>query len=371
MSDSNILVTGGAGFIGTRLVKSLLGADARRRIWVFDNLHPQVHGVEARPPAFDDRVTFIRGDVADAAAVARAVAAAQPALVYHLAAETGTGQSYDEPVRYCNVNVVGTANLIEAIRTTGTARRVVLAASRAVYGEGAYLDPSGAECVGLARDASSMSAGDFEVRLPGGHGAPGRPAPSHSGLPPAPASVYASTKLMQELLLAQAGDGAAWSATMLRFQNVYGDGQSLHNPYTGVLSIFVQQLLRGRELAIYEDGQIARDFVYVDDVVDALVRAGVRQLPHGSTMDIGTGQAATILDAAKCLMRALGKPENAYRITGAFRPGDIRHACADISAARRLLGWEPRVSVDEGLARLARWARAEFEMAQPTGAPTP
>jgi dTDP-L-rhamnose 4-epimerase len=361
MSGTSILITGGAGFIGSRLAKALLAANPAHRIWLLDNLHPQVHGPEAKPPAPSPGITFIHGDVADATAVEQAVAAAQPGLVYHLAAETGTGQSYDEPARYCNVNVMGTANLIEAIRRTGMVRRVVLAASRAVYGEGAYLDQSGVECAGLPRDAIAMADGNFGVPLPSGHSGPGRPAPSHAGLRPAPASIYASTKLMQEYLLAQAGEGAAWSATMLRFQNVYGDGQSLRNPYTGVLSIFAQQLLEGRELAIFEDGQIARDFIYVDDVVDALVRAGERELPHGAIIDIGMGEAATILDAAKSLMRALGKPENSYRITGAFRVGDIRHACADISAARRLLDWAPRITVDEGLARLARWARVEFE----------
>jgi dTDP-L-rhamnose 4-epimerase len=364
MSERNILITGGAGFIGSRLARALVAADPARRIWVLDNLHPQVHGPDAKPPVLGPEVTFTYGDVADPKAVEQAVSAAQPGLVYHLAAETGTGQSYDEPARYCNVNVMGTAHLIEAIRKAGTVRRVVLAASRAVYGEGAYLDQSGTPCEGLPRDAAAMSAGNFEVPLPPGHAGPGRPAPSHAGLRPAPASVYASTKLMQEFLLAQAGEGAAWSATMLRFQNVYGDGQSLRNPYTGVLSIFAQQLLEGRELAIFEDGEIARDFVYVDDVVDALVRAGERELPHGSIIDIGMGEPATILEVAKSLMRALGRPENSYRVTGAFRVGDIRHACADISVADRLLGWKPRVGVDEGLQRLARWARVEFEATQ-------
>jgi dTDP-L-rhamnose 4-epimerase len=155
------------------------------------------------------------------------------------------------------------------------------------------------------------------------------------------------------------GEGAAWRATLLRFQNVYGDGQSLRNPYTGVLSIFARQLLEGADLAIFEDGDIARDFVFVDDVVDALVRAGGADLAHGTIIDIGLGQAATILAVAKSLMRALGRGEDSYRVTGAFRVGDIRHACADIGAAARLLGWAPRVGIDEGLRQLARWAQAQ------------
>jgi dTDP-L-rhamnose 4-epimerase len=240
---------------------------------------------------------------------------------------------------------------------------VVLAASRAVYGEGAYLDADGRECVGLPRDAAAMEQRRFEVPLPPAHPAPGRPAASHAGLPPAPASIYASTKLMQEYLLTQAGEGAPWSAVMLRFQNVYGPGQSLRNPYTGVLSIFARQLLEGGDLAIFEDGEIARDFVFVDDVVDALVRAGAAPLPHGSIIDIGLGQAVTILEVAKSLMRALGRSEDSYRITGAFRVGDIRHARADISAARRLLGWSPQVGVEDGLKRLAHWAQSQHAAA--------
>jgi dTDP-L-rhamnose 4-epimerase len=360
MSNHDILITGGAGFIGSRLSRALAAADPDCRIWVLDNLHPQVHGPHAPDPDLGPQVRFLRGDVADAAAVHAAVQAAQPATVYHLAAETGTGQSYDEPTRYCSVNVMGTTHLIEAMRRVKTVRRVVLSASRAVYGEGAYLDQNDCLCAGLPREASAMAEGRFDVPLPSGFAGPGRPAPSRAGLPPAPASVYASTKLMQEYLLTQAGEGAAWATTILRFQNVYGDGQSLRNPYTGVLSIFAQQLLAGKKLAIFEDGEIARDFVYVDDVVDALVRAGRRALPHGAILDIGTGQAVSILDVARLLMRALGLPQDAYCVTGAFRVGDIRHACADIGSARNLLDWQPKVSVHEGLTRLARWAQVQF-----------
>ena len=359
----NILITGGAGFIGSRLARALLAADGARKVWVLDNLHPQVHGPDAAVPALAEGVTFLRGDVAEAADVQRAVRLSQPQLVYHLAAETGTGQSYDEPSRYCRVNVLGTTHLVEAIRQAGCTRRVVLAASRAVYGEGAYLDAEGRECAGLPRDAASMAQGRFGVPLPAGHPGPGTPTASHAGLAPAPASVYASTKLMQEYLLTQAGEGAPWTAAMLRFQNVYGPGQSLRNPYTGVLSIFARQLLEGGDLAIFEDGEIARDFVFVDDVVDALVRAGQAGLPHGAIIDIGLGQAATILAVAKSLMRALGRSEDSFRVTGEFRVGDIRHARADIEAAGRLLGWTPKVGVDEGLRRLAQWAQSQHAAA--------
>lgn len=359
-----ILITGGAGFIGSRLVKALLRQDPDQQIWVFDNLHPQVHGDAPTVPDFPAGVYFVRGDVADATALNAVVQQAQPELVYHLAAETGTGQSYDEPTRYCAVNVLGTTNLIEALRSVQTTRRVVLAASRAVYGEGAYRDAAGTEFVGLPRQPQSMAEGDFTVPLPEAAVLPAVPAASHSGLPPAPASVYASTKLMQEYLLTQAGEGAGWEVTILRFQNVYGPGQSLRNPYTGVLSIFARQLIGGGKLAIFEDGDIARDFVFVDDVVSSLVCASLHPVPHGTIMDIGSGEAVTILDMARMLMRALGLPDDAYTVTGQFRIGDIRYACADISAAGARISWQPEVSVQEGVSRLAEWAKVEYSNVQ-------
>lgn len=359
----NILVTGGAGFIGTRLIRALKAVNPACRIWVLDSLHPQVHGLSPAAPSFTDGVEFVLGDVASKSTVNSVVEMAKPELVYHLAAETGTGQSYDEVSRYCEVNVTGTANLIEAIRTVagGVTKKIVLAASRAVYGEGGYIAADGRVYVGLPRQPGAMSSGDFSVPMPTDALLPAKAIASNAAMPPAPASVYASTKLMQEYLLKQAGEGATWTSTILRFQNVYGPGQSLRNPYTGVLSIFSRQLLEGKGLAIYEDGLIARDFVYVDDVVDALVKAGQCDLPHGTTLDIGSGEAVSILDAARVLMRSLGCSDEKLTITGQYRVGDIRHACADISSARAQLGWVPRVRTEDGLSLLAKWARAEFE----------
>ncbi|KDD66080.1 dTDP-L-rhamnose 4-epimerase [Pseudomonas sp. BT76 TE3572] len=357
-----IFITGGAGFIGSRLVKALLKNDPSQHIWVFDNLHPQVHGPDAVEPVFPKNVHFIRGDVADAQHLLAAVRESDPELVYHLAAETGTGQSYDEPTRYCAVNILGTTHLIEALRGQANVRRVVLAASRAVYGEGGYVDAAGVEFVGLPREPESMAKGDFSVPLAKSACLPAKPAPSHAGLAPAPASVYASTKLMQEYLLCQAGEGAPWDAVILRFQNVYGPGQSLRNPYTGVLSIFARQLLSGGELAIFEDGDIARDFAFVDDIVDALVQSSLNVIAHGTILDIGSGESITILEMARMLMRALDVSDEAYKITGEFRIGDIRYACADITAAKKVMNWHPQVSIQAGVERLADWAKSEFKI---------
>jgi dTDP-L-rhamnose 4-epimerase len=258
---------------------------------------------------------------------------------------------------------LGTTHLIEALRKQNNVRKVVLAASRAVYGEGGYVDAQGVEYVGLPRQPQAMDSGDFSVPLPASAVLPARPIASHAGLPPAPASVYASTKLMQEYLLCQAGDGAPWNATILRFQNVYGPGQSLRNPYTGVLSIFARQLLAGGELAIFEDGDIARDFVFVDDIVDALVKANAASVAHGTILDIGSGEPVSILEMARMLMRNLGVDDTSYKITGQFRIGDIRYACANITAAKAALNWSPNVSIQSGVERLAEWAKVEFKNA--------
>lgn len=360
---SRILITGGAGFIGSRLVHALLQDQPDCKIWILDNLHPQVHGDHPVLPVYPEQVELLVGDIADKGVVRELVTKVQPELIYHLAAETGTGQSYDEVIRYCNVNVTGTANLIEAVRSLPVIHpiKIVLSASRAVYGEGAYSDADGRIYVGLPREAENMADGDFAVYLPPEAQQPFKPEASFAGLPPAPASVYASTKLMQEYLLQQTCETGNVSSLILRFQNVYGPGQSLRNPYTGVLSIFSRQLMEGKTLAIYEDGLIARDFVFVDDVVDAMVKAGQSNLPNGTSMDIGAGRAVSILDAARLLIRYLDCPDNRFSVTGQFRVGDIRHACADICTARSLLGWEPQVSIETGLSKLAVWAREQFK----------
>lgn len=361
MKLKRVFITGGAGFIGSRLAKALLDDCADSKIAIFDNLHPQVHGQNAAPPPFPKNVEFITGDVTNREALESALLGFQPELIFHLAAETGTGQSYDEPARYCSVNIIGTTFLVEAVRKCTSVRRVILAASRAVYGEGAYLDKHGVEFMATPRLLSDLEAGNFDIKTPADANCLATPSASHSQLPPMPASVYASTKLMQEYLLTQTGEHANWQATILRFQNVYGPGQSLNNPYTGVLSIFANQLLTGKEIAIFEDGKIARDFIFVDDVVAALVAAGNSEIKHGTVIDIGSGEAVTILETARILMRSLNVRDDNYKITGQFRVGDIRHACADIRAAKSLLNWAPKVRITDGLQQLASWARKQHQ----------
>ena len=347
LSNVRIFVTGGAGFIGSRLCRRLTAAGAV--VTAFDNLHPQVHGEAPVPPSDLDLVV---GDVRDRNAIESALHAARPDIVVHLAAETGTGQSADEPARYCDVNIMGTANLIEGLKALSKPpERIVLAATRAAYGEGAYLDQTGRLVVPEPRDAAAMGRGEFDLFDEGAERL--TPISTPESCPLRPGSVYGSSKLMQEYLLQQTP--APWSTVRLRLQNVYGPGQSLRNPYTGVLSIFCQQAMDGKTLRIFEDGEIYRDFVFVDDVVDALVAGCVNKDAADQVFNIGSGERTSIRHAAELILQALDRPIE-VEVTGEYRAGDIRHAVADITAAETRLGWSPKIPFADGVTRLADWA---------------
>jgi dTDP-L-rhamnose 4-epimerase len=356
IQGERVLITGGAGFIGRALVQHLTKRGAK--VTIFDNLHRQVHGDGAQPN-FPTGVHFIKGDIRDSALVDRLVTSLRPNVIVHLAAETGTGQSYDEPARYCDVNVQGTAHLITAARNQPNGLRLILlASSRAVYGEGPYRQADGNVIVPPPRRSSDLQAKRF-VPLDRDK-KPLTPMPVQEHVPPSPCSVYASTKLMQEHLLVQCLEGSAVRPVILRLQNVYGPGQSLQNPYTGVLSIFARQILAGETLNIFEDGAITRDFVFVDDVAQAFLSALETELPRGVVLNVGSGVATTILDVARILLRRLGAQESRYRITGQFRPGDVRFALADVSQIQRLTGWTANTPIDQGISKLATWARDRF-----------
>jgi len=354
-SIRNILVTGGAGFIGKHLIELLHLKHPKVNIWVYDNLNPQVHGQSPQIGPFPPLVRFIKGDISDRNTLNNVIYKASPELIYHLASETGTRQSYDEVVRYCNVNIIGTANLIEAVRRYKIKCKFVLVSSRAVYGEGGYIDSAGTEYVGLPRKPDEMRVGNYQVPMPIKAILPCRPIASHSGLSVTPASIYASTKLMQEYLLTQAADTNNVEVTILRLQNVYGPGQSFRNPYTGVLSIFCKQLSENEVISIYEDGNIVRDFIFIKDVAEVLVLVGTEMLRNGEIIDIGSGVPISILDTVRKLVHIFGKDNTAYRITGEYRIGDIRYALSDISKANKLLNWSPKIGIDEGLKRLSNW----------------
>lgn len=350
---STVLITGGAGFIGSRLAADL---SRDHTVVVFDNLHPQAHdgNPENRDRLSEHGIELIEGDIRDAKAITAAMAASKPNIVYHLAAETGTGQSFDLVHQYCDVNVMGTVHLIDAIRKTPTVKRVIVAGSRSVYGEGACVDGNGVATQAIERLDEDLKNGDWAPKDRMGRTLV--PVPTNAQCPTAPASIYATTKLSQEQLLSQSLWDNEIELGILRLQNVYGPGQSLNNPYTGVLSIFCRQIQEGKTLNIYEDGEITRDFVHVTDVVaafSALARAD--KIPR-EIIDIGSGEEATILDVARKLLILFGEEDTKFTISGAYRPGDIRYALADVAAAKGKLGWTPQISLAQGLSELVDWS---------------
>jgi dTDP-L-rhamnose 4-epimerase len=311
-----ILITGGAGFIGSRLSAELIREG--HIVSILDSLHPQVHFQNETNfnIAKNSGAKLIIGDVRSRDDLQRAIKETAPECIVHLAAETGTGQSFDHPTRYSEVNVIGTTNLIEAIRSVGVSvRRIVLAGSRSVYGEGACVNAENVPTAAVARSNEDLEKGMYlpksaagEVLTP--------VATSADTCPVAPASIYASTKLMQEYLLTQAFWGTSISVSILRLQNVFGPGQSMSNPYTGVISIFADQIMQGKTLNIFEDGEITRDFVFVDDVVNAFARTVAADRFSDGILDIGSGEASTILDVARKLIDLVGDERNGLKITG-------------------------------------------------------
>ena len=354
------LLTGGAGFIGCALSAELLGkprgAEAPAII-AADSLHPQVHPDRSRPAALPEAVDLNVMDVCDAAAWDRLLAAARPRTIVHLAAETGTGQSIDLPTRHTHVNVTGTAQMLEALDRVGhVPEQIVLASSRAVYGEGRWVDPvNGLIFAPGHRSVDQLQRGQFAVIAPSGE--PARPLPQNqSDTPPLPASVYGVTKLAQEELLTLWCAARGVPLSIFRFQNVYGAGQSPHNPYTGIVGLFHRVAAAGGRIEVYEDGLIGRDFIYVDDVARC-VALGIERPPAARRLlDVGTGEAKTILEASKIIAALYGAPEP--RISGAFRHGDIRWALAATRPLRDELGFEARIGFEEGNRLLGEWLRA-------------
>jgi dTDP-L-rhamnose 4-epimerase len=354
-----ILITGGAGFIGSNLAVRLL--QEGHEVTVLDSLSPQVHGddPEHTSPLYASikgRVRFVRGSVCDETVFSNCIPG-QDAIV-HLAAETGTGQSMYEIRRYCDVNVGGTALLLDRLTNhTHEVRRIVVASSRAIYGEGKYCSADGTLVYPDARNAEDMQAGRFEPLCPR-TGEALRLLPTDEESKIHPSSVYGITKQNQEQMVMTVSPALGISPVALRYQNVYGPGQSLKNPYTGILSIFSTRILNGNPIDIFEDGKESRDFVFIDDVVEATCLALFRAEAAGQILGIGSGVATDVLTVAKTLVRRLGRTAP-INVTGAFRVGDIRHNFADLSKARRVLGFEPRVAFARGIEHFANWVNTQ------------
>jgi dTDP-L-rhamnose 4-epimerase len=354
---SRILITGGAGFIGSHLAIRL--SEVGHIVTVIDSLSSQIHSEVPEQStlykSIADKVRFIRGDVCKLDDMASALEGQN--VVVHLAAETGTGQSMYEIDRYSRVNVGGTALLLDILANTKTdVKRVVVASSRAVYGEGKYLSKEFGAVYPKHRSAEDMAAGDFSVKYPGCV-APLQLTGTDEQSKMHPSSVYGITKQAQEQLVMTVCASIKLEPVALRYQNVYGPGQSLSNPYTGILSIFSGLILAGRPVNVFEDGTESRDFVFIDDVVDATILAIEKDAAAGEVFNVGTGKSISILKVAELLLKSCGG-NSRIEITGNFRIGDIRHNYADISKISRLLGFSPSSSFEQGLSLFWRWVRA-------------
>jgi len=349
----HILITGGAGFIGSHLADELLAHGYRVR--VLDNLSPQVHGESARRPEYlDPEVELVVGDVCDPVAVRSALRGID--AVYHFAAAVGVGQSMYEVAQYTRINNLGTAVLLEAL-IQKPVRRLVVASSMSLYGEGLYRTARGDVRTVGERPLEQLRRGDWEWRDDDGE--PLLPVPTPESKAPALASVYALSKLDQERLCLMIGRAYNFSAVALRFFNAYGPRQALSNPYTGVLAIFASRLLNGSPPKIFEDGYQQRDFVSVYDIARACRLALETPGAAGDVFNIASGNAYTVREIAQQVAKVIGKPQIEPEITRKYRVGDIRHCFADIGKAKNVLGYVPEVSLDAGLAELAAWLEGQ------------
>jgi dTDP-L-rhamnose 4-epimerase len=349
----NILITGGAGFIGSHLADALLAEGHHVR--VLDNLTPQVHGEGAKRPSYlHEDVDLHVGDVRDPAACRRALLDVD--VVYHFAARVGVGQSMYEIAEYTDVNNRGTAVLLEAL-SQRPIERLVVASSMSIYGEGLYTDPAGRLVHDAERTVDRLKNGEWEVAGPDGK--PLSPVPTPESKRPAIASVYALGKYDQERMCLIVGGAYGIPTVALRFFNVYGPRQALSNPYTGVLAIFASRLLNDRSPLINEDGRQRRDFVNVKDVANACRLALHAPGAAGQVFNIGSGHAYDVLEIAERVAAAVGKRAIKPEVTGKYRVGDIRHCYADISRAREILGYQPGVTLEAGLAELAAWLEGQ------------
>ncbi len=347
-----VLITGGAGFIGRCLARALLGRGDRVRI--LDSLIEQVHPGRTRPAELDGHAELIVGDVRDAAAVARALKGVDK--VVHLAAEVGVGQSMYAVDRYTSVNDYGTAVLFQQL-IDQPVRRVVVASSMSIYGEGLYRGADGRLYEAVVRGPRNAD-GTWDPQDDGGR--PLSPAPTPETKRPALKSVYAIGKYVQERLTLTLTAAYGMEGVALRLWNVYGPGQALSNPYTGVLAIFASRLLNGQAPMIFEDGAQRRDFVHVADVARAFLLALDRPEAVGEAFNIASGEDRTVTEVAERLALAMGVGGRAPEIVGQMRLGDIRHCIPDLTKAAEVLGYRAQEDFTAGLAQLAQWvARQE------------
>jgi dTDP-L-rhamnose 4-epimerase len=354
----NILITGGAGFIGSNLVLALIKKGYN--ITVLDNLSPEIHGEEPEQtsPLYNSimgKVTFIKGTVTSRADWEKAID--NQDVIVHLAAETGTGQSMYCIAKYTEINIHGTAIMLDILANNKhSVKKIVVASSRSIYGEGKYRHPHLGIVYPKHRKEQDMLAGRFEVTFFDDQQLELQATDEDSKIHPS--SVYGITKQNQEQMIMTVCPTIGIDPVALRYQNVYGPGQSLSNPYSGILSIFSTQIRNNNGILIFEDGKEIRDFVFIDDVVSATILGIEKEEANGEVFNVGTGVATDVLEAANMLVKAY-KINVPVTITGKFRLGDIRHNYADLCKIKTLLGFKPKVYLEEGILKFSEWVLLE------------
>ena len=353
-----VLISGGAGFIGSNLALKLM--DRGYEVVLLDNLSQQIHGENPEESytynLVRDKCELIVGDVTKFEDWRRALKSVD--IVVHLAAETGTGQSMYEINKYVDVNIGGTAKLMEVITNEiNQVKKVIVAASRAVYGEGKFQCEEHGIVYPESREDQDMSRGDFEVKCPiCNQNVEMLPTDEESKLHPT--SVYGHTKQSQEELCMIVGKSINLPVVAFRFQNVYGPGQSLKNPYTGILSIFSTRIKNGNDLNIFEDGLETRDFVYIEDITDSIILGIENDNANFQSFNVGSGEKIDVLTVANTLKEKYGSNVN-INVSGNYRLGDIRHNLGDLTKIRTLLGFEPKVKFTEGISNFVDWVEKQ------------
>ncbi|WP_017733860.1 NAD-dependent epimerase/dehydratase family protein [Nafulsella turpanensis] len=352
--SKQVLITGGAGFIGSHLANELINNGYRVKI--LDNLLEQVHGKDAvRPDYLHPEAELIRGDVRTRKDLISALEGVQQ--VYHFAARVGVGQSMYEIREYTDVNNMGTATLLEVL-IENPVEKLVVASSMSIYGEGMYVDSSGKRTEGSSRGKEQLKEGKWELYDEQGEAL--KPVATPESKNPTLASVYALSKYDQERLCLMVGSAYNIPTVALRFFNAYGPHQALSNPYTGVLAIFASRFLNNKSPLIFEDGQQQRDFISVYDIARACRLAMETPEADGEVFNVGSGQSYTIQEVAEKMAKVMNKQDIKPEITGKYRVGDIRHCYADISKAKRILGFEPSYTLEQGMEELAEWLKGQI-----------
>ena len=358
MSDK-VLIAGGAGFIGANLAIKLI--ERGYNVTVLDNLSPQIHGnkpVKTSPLyiKIKDEVKFIKGTVTSRNDWRKAIEN-QDAII-NLAAETGTGQSMYDIQRYVDVNIGGTGIMLDIIANENhSIKKMIIASSRAVYGEGKYECEFHGVVFPSKRREEDISNNDFECKCPICFRTVA-PLPTSEDIPMSPSSIYAVSKQTQEQMVLITGYSLGINAVALRYQNIYGPGQSLRNPYTGILSIFSTQMKNGNNINIFEDGKESRDFIYIDDAVYATILSLEKNEANNRVFNVGTNIPIDVITVAKTLRKNLNASSNII-ISGNYRHGDIRHNYADLTNIRNVLGFTPRWTFDKGIKKFCDWVNQQ------------